>query len=357
MSTLRIILLASCLASIVAVADDSPMPPLDPTAPVEPQRVLVMSTGRVIHGMITETPGGYQVANPNGSFTLTFNDVLCTATTVREAHQKLQGLFVPPSASGHIALARWCIENRLYDLARDDIEAALRLEPARGEARTLLVQLELILNPQPEQQQTNQLTWDRFLAPPVGAPGGLTRDTTHEFVTRIQPLMLNSCSNARCHGNSDASFRLTFVPSSGVGGQNITTEDIEAMFKFVDIDNPRESRIFTALQDPDIPQHRQVFNGPRGREHLESIAAWLMQGSLERGGKPQEILAPEVQIASATGTSENDGVEFAVAAHVTESTMQTSYIPMTLDNAPPISIEPLTTGSVDSAAFNLQGGQ
>ncbi len=354
MTALRIFLFASCIASIVAVADDAPLPapeaaspvdpaaPVDPTVPTEPQRVLVTSTGRVVHGLISETPGGYRIETPNGTITFTYNDIACTATTVRDAHQKLHELFVPPSASGLLVLARWCIENRLYDLARDDIEAALRLEPARAEARNLLVQLELTLNPQPEQQQTeNRFNWDAMLAPPVAAPGGLTRDATHQFVRRIQPLMLNTCSNARCHGNAQASFHLEFVPSSGVGGQGITTDNIEAVFDFVDIDNPRKSRLFTALEDSDIPAHRQVMNGPRGRDQLEMIAAWIMQGSLERGGKPPEILAPEMQTASAPVAPGDDEVTLAAVTQTNGSISQMPHIPMSLDDAPPISIDPL----------------
>lgn len=329
-----------------AVADPAPMTPTAPAPDTEPQRVVVMSTGRVVQGTITETPGGYHISTPNGNFTVTYNDVVCTAASVRDAHQKLQKLFTPPSASGHVILCRWCIENRLYDLAMDEVQAALHLEPARAEARNLLWQLETLLNPQPEQSPDNVLTWDSMLAPPVNAPGGLTRDTTQEFVRRVQPLVLNTCANARCHGNSQSDFPLQFVRSSGVGGQSITTENIESVFKFVDIDNPRESRLFTALQDPEIPQHRTVFTGPRGRDHLETIAAWIMQGSLERGGKPPQLTVPEVKIASAVDVTTQPVVEQAVATEVVEST-PSPHVPMTLDDAPAISIEPLPPVNVD----------
>jgi hypothetical protein len=369
MSRLRVILCLAYIAAGAALADDSlvttPEPAVTPSEPAEaassvepvaPQRVLVTATGRVVQGSISETAGGYHVSTPNGNFTITFNDVLCTATDVRDAHHKLQKLFVPPSASGHVILGRWCMENRLYDLAMDEVQAALHLEPARAEARNLLGQLESILNPRAEHQE-NMLTLEAVAAPPVPAPGGLTRETTLEFVRRIQPLMLNSCSNARCHGSPEASFHLEFVSSSGVGSQAITTKNIEAVFALVDIDNPSQSRLFTALQDSEIPEHRQVLLGPRGREQLTMIADWITQGSLERGGKPQPITAPEVQIASAQIGADRGAVEPAVAEQAVESP-STPHVPMTLDDAPAISIEPLPIEYVssedDSQARSLQ---
>lgn len=339
-----LIWLAGC-ALLAATADDqSP-------ASTEPQRVLVMSTGRVVHGEVTETAGGYRVATPNGPFILPYNQVMCTAATLREAHQRLQQVFTPPSASNHVILSRWCMENRLYDLAMDEVQAALQLEPGRTEARQLLWQLEQILSPAPTVAATeheDRFTWDHFTSPPVAAPGGLTRETTNEFVRRVQPLLLNSCANARCHGSPQATFHLDFVPSSGIGGQNITTANIESVFKFIDIDQPRESRLFSALIDPAIREHQQVLQGPRGRERLDAIADWIAQGSLERGGKPAVITDPLIQTASAVTTSDMNALNLASATPDQQMSPPERHAPLTLDNAPPISIEPLSGDVTDA---------
>jgi hypothetical protein len=252
-------------------------------------------------------------------------------------------------------LSRWCMENRLYDLAMEEVNAALALEPSRAEARQLLAQLQTVLNPQSGPEQNDSLySWDQMLAPPVPPPGGLTRESTHQFVRRVQPLMLNSCANARCHGNSQASFHLDFVPSTGVGSQSITTENIERIFEFIDIDQPHESRLFTALTDPAIPEHRQVLNGPRGREQLELIAAWIMQGSLERGGRPQSEEAVTVQaIANDTNTVSSE-VQLTSATDDSPIAPSIAHVPLTLDNAPPIPTEALSpqesAGSLESEA-------
>ncbi len=339
MFRIRIVILLACCAPLAAMADDQS------STSTEPQRVLVMSTGRVVQGTISETPGGYSVAMPNGTrFSLPFSEVTCTATSLREAHQKLQQVVAPPSASGHVLLSRWCMENHLYDLAMEEVQSALQLEPGRTEARQLLWQLEQILNPSQsamESQDDAPFSWDNFAAPPVAAPGGLTRDTTNEFVRRVQPLMLNTCANARCHGRPGSSFHLDFVPSSGVSGQSITTANIEEVFEYVDIDSPRESRLFKAIVDTSIVQHRQVMLGPRGREHLELIAAWISQGSLERGGSPPAITSPEVLTADASSPVASGDVTLAAMTNVDDSTPRASHVPMTLDDAPPISIDPL----------------
>lgn len=344
----RLVLLLAWIAVPIVFADDPPEPAGDPAMPVnpnseapqatgEPLRILVMTSGRVFEGAINETPGGYVVITPAGRVTLPFDQVACTATSLRDAHQKLKAFFNPPSASGHVVLCRWCIENQLYDLAKEEVEAALRLEPSRAEARQLSLQLQAFVSGQTREEPERLYSWDHLLTPPVPAPGGLTRETTDLFVRRVQPLMVNSCGNARCHGRPQATFHLDYVPLSGVGSQETTTANIESVFEFVDIDNPNESRLFTALLDPVIPQHRQVLVGPRGRDQLNSIAEWIMQGSLERGGRPQGMEPSDVQLAQAQASATD---EVALAAGSAEP-----HVPMTLDSAPPISIEPSDSGA------------
>jgi hypothetical protein len=107
-----------------------------------PAKLMVLFDGRVLHGLISERPGGYMIEAPDSKQVIPFQMIRLTASSLDDAYVKQRDALRMPTAGDHLELARWCFENRLYDGAREQIAAALKLEPDRSDARRLLQDLE-----------------------------------------------------------------------------------------------------------------------------------------------------------------------------------------------------------------------
>ncbi len=123
----------------------TPQPEADafttPTADTRAQTLIVLIDGRVLQGNLDSRPGGYSLQVGSGSIMVPFGQVRLTASSLSDAYQKLREGLVRPTAADHVALARWCCDQQLYESARRELADALRLEPQRQEARSLLVEI------------------------------------------------------------------------------------------------------------------------------------------------------------------------------------------------------------------------
>ena len=238
--SLSTIVLALSL-SLVVRADDAQL-----VEPAVPQNVIVLQTGRVILGEVVERPGGYLVNNTIGQMVIPFTQVRLTAIDLPDAYRKLKGSITVPTAGAHVSLAQWCFENRLYDSAREQVKAALTLEPQRKEARTLLKQIERTsfgddfdaTIPAPPK------TRDGFEKADAEAVDGLSTSVTQDFVRKVQPLLMNKCGNVRCHGTAGGNdLRLVPVRLGMSGYRSVTSQNLHTILRYIDRKQPRAERV------------------------------------------------------------------------------------------------------------------
>ncbi len=299
-----------CLLAAVTAADPPSVPEparfdeLPPVHPVMPSaatgkpatQLLVLKAGRIVEGQITEVAGGYRVVIPNGSMLVPFEHVKFQAEDLQDAYRKYRQTMPIPTASNHIALARWCLSQKLHDAARTELRAALALEPGRDEARKMLLRLETLLDA-PAVRRTagrspvvpQRPTADAFTPPEAQSLAGLPREAAQDFVARIQPLLMNSCGSARCHGDSGSSrFRLVFTRGGYRSHRILAERNLAAVMEMIDAGNPQESPLLVKPRGNHGVGGRAIFHGPSGQKQYRSLEEWVIAVTSTSPGKRQK---------------------------------------------------------------------
>lgn len=287
---------ALALAIAHAAAQSEPAPRTDPFAfGAPPPQLLVLFDGRVLRGRISDRPGGYMIEHAAGTEVIPYEFIRLTAASLDDAYIKQRDGLTKPTAGDHLQLAQWCCEHQLYAQAAEQLTAALKLEPNRSEARALL---QKIADASPEQVGGSV----RFIAEPrprQHAPTGISTETQAEFVRRVQPILINRCGDARCHGSAATNSLKLINVRTGRRQQRLETEaNLAAVLRQIDRQQPDNSALLRAPQQSDTPAHRGVFAGQAGPAQLERLRTWVAQAARELPAEP----APQLWVDStATG--------------------------------------------------------
>lgn len=264
----------------------------DVAAQEEPQQkktsILLMRTGRMVSGEISESAGGYLVSNPTGSMLVPFADVVFEAKDLHEIYQKQRGSMKFPTANTHMNLARWCITNNLLEEAKKELRDAIRLEPKRSEPQLMLRKL---MNASPTknrmtiQQKIEEKLVTRQMenADEATSLTGISREQSAIFVRKIQPILLNKCGNANCHGNAATSkFKLTQV-TRRYGNHRIYAEkNLAEVMKWLDFDNPADSPLIVKPEREHPQNGMIVYSGYAGRKQKEILQKWVAAAVSDR---------------------------------------------------------------------------
>lgn len=260
----------------------SPTPATTPPTPLPdsinatdspPLTLVVLASGQVMEGTVRQETLGYMVTLANGEVLIPFSMVRTAAASRLDAYQRMRDGFVKPSANDRIELAKWCLDNGLADPARQEALAALRLEPDRREARLLLQQVER----QTDASSTTSggsLTGAKAPLPVTPrSTAGIPRAEIAQFVRQVQPLLVNRCGNARCHGSaSDSRFQLESL-SSGLNRYQ-SDLNLSRVLGFLDPDSPLESLLLIRALEGTGP-HRDVFTGSRSDLQRKALSDWV----------------------------------------------------------------------------------
>ncbi|MEO1997024.1 MAG: hypothetical protein ABGZ17_17285, partial [Planctomycetaceae bacterium] len=262
-------------------ATSCPLSAAEPQAslnhPHKPARMLLVRGGRILEGDIRRAAGGYVVKVANGNMFVPFEHVKFEADSKADAYRKLRKSMPDLTASNHIALARWCMSHHQLPAAQTELSDALALEPSRQEARAMLRRLESMLHPQTATHLTlprpAARTDDGFLASDIKSLAGLSRDLARTYMLKIQPLLLNKCGNARCHGGESTS---RFQLRQQHGPSRITTErNLASMIQQINLAEPEQSPLLVIPQGNHASRGRSVFFGRSGAGQIRSIREWI----------------------------------------------------------------------------------
>ena len=241
------------------------------------EQLVVLVSGRILSGQVTRNGGGYLVEQSNGRVQLAPEDVQFVVKDLREAYRKHRDGVRYPTPASHLALSQWCIAHRLYEEARDELKKSLKGDPENEEARRLLQRLNdtiranlpLAVSPPPPLK-----TSDGFLQPDVESLGGLSRGVAMQFTSKIQPLLLNKCGNATCHGGaSNNGFRLISARIGGNGSRQTTERNLAESLKQLDLQDVAASPLLS-VSTGGHGGKGTIFAGPAGAEQLKLIKIW-----------------------------------------------------------------------------------
>jgi hypothetical protein len=256
------------------------------------ERVIVMNSGRILAGQMTRNAGGWLVEQTSGRVQVPEDQVKLVADNLRDAYRRQRDAIVEPTPATHMMLAQWCISYRLHDEARDELKKCLKRDPDHEEARKLLRRLDESLTAKPVAAPVvlrTLKTPDGFVTPDVESLGGLSKETATAFTVRVQPLLMNKCGNAACHGAaSRGEFKLHSIRMGSNGHRIYTERNLAEIMRYVDIKEPAVSPLIA------IPQGSHggttaIFHGPQSAEQLKTLRNFVKLVAREKQIEAQEL--------------------------------------------------------------------
>lgn len=276
-----------CGFRLLHAFDDRPQPG---------ETMLVLKSGKVVAGVVKSVPGGYMLKRPSGDVLVPLDIVQFEANSLRDAYQKYCESLTPDerTATAHILLARWCLSQQLYEEAEIELKSAIKLEPRRKEAYILLKKLRdnildpvttesLALTSHSSNDSSKTVVLSDGTTQKIQSLAGLSRETALTYTRTIEPILMNKCSNASCHGGApDNDFQLDYIPF-GQGVHRAKSErNLAAVLKFIDVDNPRASPLLTEVTNAHGPDGVSLFLGSVGAKQQKALRNWVADIAREK---------------------------------------------------------------------------
>ncbi|MGC1275093.1 MAG: hypothetical protein WBC44_15415 [Planctomycetaceae bacterium] len=283
-----------------------------------PPRLIVLKNGTVVEGRIRIAQGGYEVDGAAGRVFLADSFIWYTAENRQDAYKTLRERIPYATADSHVRIAQWCVENNLPSTAKEELRLALRLEPDHADARSMLRLL--TAGPNDAEATSNRHRLDDEDNPTLG---GLPHETARAFVSRVQPILVNRCGNAACHGAaSNSPFTLQNARNGNPAFRAHTHENLDAALEQVTPEAPLSSPLITQAQQIGHGGSRKpLFVGRAGKAQLQAVAAWVDEVSrtmkpVQKEAGPEEpnrlaLTSATAEMPEATSTAEPSTVTTA----------------------------------------------
>lgn len=243
-------------------------------------QVLVFNSGRTLKGKITRSPNGYVVEHGSGRLVVPFEETRVVGDNLPDAYRRLRESFVNLTAATHYELAKWCWSNQLREEARAELVMALDREPDNEDARNLLERIDEQLAASRKKPAPAKPPEPRVVAgielPEVESLAGLSRETAALYSTRVQPLLMNKCANASCHGpKSTTDFHLEPIRGTGPGHRMYSERNLANVLNQLDLAHPRRSPLITAADGNHGGVNRAIFFGTAGEKQRQLLIDWV----------------------------------------------------------------------------------
>lgn len=278
----------ACLLNVASVAaQSSVVGPAGssvnrPTGTDNGERVLVLRTGRVMQGRIKTISTGWLVSTDRGNAVIPFGQVHFDADDLNEAYLRLRIQNGSPTVASHLRLAEWCLSQGIMAEAARELRDALDKDPANETARLMLDRVDTEIRRRTPQEPEPEATQDVVILTEQEAPAedrevrslsGLSPETAREFVASIQPLFLNKCGNARCHGTaSDNEFQLTRMRAGASNSRIVSESNLAAVLNYLQPSQNGQARLLEIVRRSHAG--RTIFNGRYGAVQLQTLQQW-----------------------------------------------------------------------------------
>jgi len=243
--------LASALLVLFVVSGTLAQSP--ETTVLSKQGIMLLRNGQTLEGNITRT-GDYNLVTRGVT-----SELRIPAVSVELVFRDLEALYQHKmsqlergSRAGHLSLARWCLQHDLTARAADQTLMAFALDP--NAVGLGIIEWHLLATERPNDDAT-RVTAKTRVAPTTDeiekAVEELPAGVVHQFVTSIQPLLINRCATNGCHGpRSESEFQLLRPGARQSLSRRMTRRNLFAALGYVDRGNPRQSQLLTITKTP-----------------------------------------------------------------------------------------------------------
>ena len=280
-ATLLILLTGSTYA---AYAQEDSTPVAASSLTQSPAKLLVLVDGQVISGDVTPRPDGYDIQVPGGRIYINSDRVRFSAANLPDAYDHMRESLPEFTPANHLELARWCLTNKLYSQARREVLDALYLDPNRNDAKRMLQALEQVGKSSPNVGTGTGLTeypsQVEIQRPAIETRSlaGLSRSVAHSFVRDVQPLLMNKCATAGCHGpRTKSQFQLTSTHRGSTPA--IAESNLAAVLRQVDFSQPASSPLLEIGERSHGNMASSVYRGRSGAMQMKVMRDWILQAA------------------------------------------------------------------------------
>jgi len=250
----------------------------------------LLRTGTIVEGTATFDGRHYIVQTQFGTMSLPVQSVEFVGRSRMEIYLYKRSGVDPADFNALVRFAEWCISNGFIAEGIAEYQRAEQIAPNAVFAGIVQRRLET-LRQMGTQIETADLAHDlpipqvpipQVPTPQVEIPAGplaefsVSRQTFESFARRVQPILVNRCIAADCHGtHGDRQFRLG-IPQESMG--STARRNLQAVLPYIDRDYPMESPILLALVTP----HGGARTALPPESHLYTQAAqWVQQVAQE----------------------------------------------------------------------------
>ena len=272
-------------------------------------RLLLLQNGKVVKGVIRQSAAGYVVNVTGGQMVLPFDQVRLEAADLEDAYRQVRDTLPDHTAAAHIDLARWCITNGLPDYARKELRSALRCEPDSTVAKNMLQRINdqlLTTKDVPAvSQRSGSFSMLGDAKPGIASEtlGGLPREAAADFVSKVQPLLVNRCATAGCHGpGSGNSFELLRAKLGKAPPKIYSERNLAAVLERLDLERPLSSPLLVKLRGETKSLGARQSHGGLTQEQQQTLRAWIESISK----KPEPVAKPKAEVVDDDDSKSDD---------------------------------------------------
>jgi hypothetical protein len=238
--------------------------------------MLLLKNGETLEGTISAAGDYYLVVAENTEMQVRTRDVEVACRNLDEVVAHKMSRLNPRSADDRIALAQWCIDRELYGIAARELAAAYRIDDTHPRIPLLERRMKAAMTapralpppPKPAEPSIDEATVNAALA-------ALSSEAVHDFTVRVQPLMMNYCATAGCHGPKPKSdFHLERVYLNELNDSRVVRRNLYAVLKQIDRRAPASSKLLTKPLSPHGGGKNALFHA-HNTEHYRQLAIWV----------------------------------------------------------------------------------
>ncbi len=244
-------------ASLVLAASAQEVPLA--TAPQE--GVVLLCNGHALRGRVTRVGDFYRVAVHNGEIRLRADQVEFVCRDLEEGYRRKRATIKVGNVTDHLRLTHWCLRHNLLDHAADELIHAANADPRHPAIELFRRRLTLAIEPPKNRTPSAQPIES---GPSFEELDALAREmppgTVERFTQTIQPVLVNNCATAGCHGpQSKAKFQLARIPKGRPPSRRMTQKNLHAVLQWIDRENPTSSRLLTVPIEPHGTARKPIF--------------------------------------------------------------------------------------------------
>ena len=255
------------------------------------RELLVLRNGQILEGRITKLKDHYLVDLLNGEIRIPAAEADFVCRNLEEGYERKRAVIQAGNWQDHLELAHWCMKHQLRDHAAAELAAGEAVSPNNPMFSALRRQMEPIPEPAAKSEKA---------PPPEGTVSneeldrlvrGLPPKAMETFTQTVQPVLINNCTAAGCHGpQSTTNLRLSRVTTGEAANRRLTQRNLYAVMQYVNSENPAQSPLLTLPAAPHGSAKDAIYTERRAGQYLR-IAEWVMGLGPSDQPAPTEILA------------------------------------------------------------------